>query len=270
VEEKALMAKHVAFFVLPSNILILLGLAGAALLLTRFARAGRIVAAGSLFLFAVAGFSPLSNALLGVLEDRFPPWDASRGDPAGVIVLGGAITPDVSAARRETALNEAAERVTAAVVLARRYPSARIVYSGGDPGLLSAGAGAVAVEAEWAAQLFDRLGLPRERVLLELRSRNTADNASFTKEMVAPEAGERWLLVTSAAHMPRAIGAFRRVGFLVEAHPVDWRTRGRKDATVWFGIFSAGLARMDGAVHEWLGLLAYWISGRSSALFPSP
>lgn len=262
------MAKHVAFFVLPSNILMLLGLAGAALLLTRFGRAGRIVAVGSLVLLAIAGFSPLSNALLGVLEDRFPPWDASRGDPAGVIVLGGAITPDVSAARRETALNEAAERVTAVVALARRYPSARIVYSGGDPGVLSAGAGAV--EAEWAAQLVDRLGLPRERVLLELRSRNTADNASFTKEMVAPKAGERWLLVTSAAHMPRAIGAFRRVGFPVEAHPVDWRTRGREDATMWFAIFSAGLARTDTAVHEWLGLLAYWISGRSSALFPSP
>jgi uncharacterized SAM-binding protein YcdF (DUF218 family) len=266
VEEKALMVRHVAFFVLPSNILMLFGLAGAALLLTRFARAGRILAIGSLVLLAIAGFSPLSNVLLGVLEDRFPPWDASRGDPAGVIVLGGAVTPDVSSVRRETALTEAAERVTAAVALARRYPTARIVYSGGDSGLLSAGA----IEAEWAARLFDRLGLPRERVLLEVRSRNTAENASFTKEIVAPKAGERWLLVTSAAHMPRAIGAFRQVGFPLEAYPVDWRTRGRDDATVWFGISSAGLARMDGAVYEWVGLLAYWLSGRSSALLPSP
>jgi uncharacterized SAM-binding protein YcdF (DUF218 family) len=264
VEEKALMARHVAFFVLPSNILMLLGLAGAVLLLTRFNRAGRILAIASLVLLAIAGFSPLSNALLSLLEDRFPPWQASGSDPAGMIVLGGAITPDVSAARRETALNEAAERLTAAVALARRYPNARIVYSGGDPGLPST------IEAEWAAQLFDRLGVPRDRMLLETRSRSTAENASFTKELLAPKAGERWLLVTSAAHMPRAIGAFRAVSFPVEAYPVDWRTRGSEDAAVPFGIFSAGLARMDTAAHEWLGLLAYRLTGRSSALFPGP
>jgi uncharacterized SAM-binding protein YcdF (DUF218 family) len=264
-EEKSLMARHVAFFALPSNILILLGIAGALLLFTRFARAGRILVAASLVLLAVAGFSPLSNVLLAVLEDRFPPWDASRGDPAGVIVLGGAITPDVSAARRETALNEAAERVTAAAALARRYPNARIVYSGGDPRQRRS----AAVEAEWVGPLFDRLGLPRERVELETRAHNTAENARFTKEMVAPQAGERWLLVTSAGHMPRAVGAFRTLGFSVEAYPVDWRTRG-KARPDWFGIFSAGLARTDTAMHEWLGLLAYRLSGRSSALFPAP
>jgi hypothetical protein len=70
--------------------------------------------------------------------------------------------------------------------------------------------------------------------------------------------------------MPRAIGAFRAVSFPVEAYPVDWRTRGSEDAALPFAIFSAGLARMDTAAHEWLGLLAYRLTGRSSALFPGP
>jgi uncharacterized SAM-binding protein YcdF (DUF218 family) len=261
-----LLSKILGFFALPSNLLITLGFAGAILLVTRFARTGRILLVVSVLLLAIAGFSPLGNALLVMLEDRFPPWTPAQGDPAGFIVLGGAISPDVAAARGEPALNEAAERIIGTLSLARRYPHARIVYSGGDPSLLFAGAD----EAELAAQLFDRLGLPRERILLEARSRNTAENASFTKALVAPKEGERWLLVTSAAHMPRAIGAFRRVGFPVEAYPVDWRTRGQEDALVPFAAFSAGLARTDVALREWVGLLAYWLTGRTSALFPRP
>jgi len=242
--------------------LIALGLVGIALLLTRFARAGRFLTAASLLLLTVAAFSPLGNALLFALEDRFPPWDSARGEPAGIIVLGGAITPDVAAARGQQALNEAAERITATLALALRYPNARIVYSGGDPSLLSAGTD----EAELAAQLFDRLGLARGRILLEARSRNTAENARFSKALVAPNEGERWLLLTSAWHMPRAMGAFRNAGFAVEAYPVDWRTRGRDDIIVPL----AGLPRTDVAIREWAGLLAYRLTGRSSALFPGP
>jgi uncharacterized SAM-binding protein YcdF (DUF218 family) len=266
VEEKALMffalAKIVGFVLLPSNLLIALGLVGAVLLLTRFARAGRFLMVASLLLLAVAAFSPLGNTLLVALEDRFPPWDPARGEPAGIVVLGGAITPDVAAARGEQALNEAAERVTATLALARRYPNARIVYSGGDASLLAAGAD----EAELAAQLLDRLGLPRTRILLEARSRNTAENASFSKALVAPKEGERWLLLTSAWHMPRAMGAFRRAGFPVEACPVDWRTRGRQDLVTPL----AGLPRTDVAIREWAGLLAYRLTGRSATLFPGP
>ncbi len=99
-----------------------LGLLGILLLATRRARVGRFLTAASLIALAVLGLSPLGNALIIPLEQRFPPWDDSRGPPDGIVVLGGAITPDVSAARNEVALNEAAERVTATVALARRYP----------------------------------------------------------------------------------------------------------------------------------------------------
>jgi uncharacterized SAM-binding protein YcdF (DUF218 family) len=91
----------------------------------------------------------------------------------------------------------------------------------------------------------------------------------LVRKLVVPKSGERWLLVTSAFHMPRSIGAFRRAGFEVEAYPVDWRTRGWVDAATPFDKLSAGLARTDLAVHEWIGLIAYRLTGRSSALFPS-
>src|SRR5262249_4377809 len=143
----------------------------------------------------------------------------------GLVVLGGAVTPDVSALRNEVALNEAAERMTVAVELVRKYPQARLLFSGGNGELFASGA----TEAEVALRLFESLGVPRERILLEDRSRNTVENAVFSKSIVNPQPGERWVLVTSAYHMPRAVGVFRKAGFAVEAFPVDYRTRGVED-----------------------------------------
>jgi uncharacterized SAM-binding protein YcdF (DUF218 family) len=118
--------------------------------------------------------------------------------------------------------------------------------------------------------LLERFGIARERIVLESRSRTTDENARFTRALVSPKPGERWLLVTSAFHMPRSIGAFRHAGFEVEAYPVDWRSRGWIDAASPFDQLSHGLARTDVAVHEWSGLIAYRLTGRSSALFPAP
>jgi uncharacterized SAM-binding protein YcdF (DUF218 family) len=109
-----------------------------------------------------------------------------------------------------------------------------------------------------------------DRFIFEETSRTTWENAVNTRELVKPTPGERWLLVTSSFHMPRSVGAFRKVGFEVEAYPVDWRTRGWRDATQAFNRVSAGLSRADVAIHEWRGLLTYWLVGRSSALFPAP
>ena len=104
---------------------------------TRFTRLASWLIVTSLVLLAIAGLSPLGNALILPLEHRFPPWDPSRGAPDGIVVLGGAISPDVSDARGAVALDEAAERITATAELARRYPDARIIFSGGSGALSS-------------------------------------------------------------------------------------------------------------------------------------
>ena len=261
-----ILSKVLGFFATPSNLVIGIGLLGAVLCVTRLARIGRRMAVASLIALALLGLSPLGNALIIPLEQRFPPWDDTRGAPDGIVVLGGAITPEVSAARNEVALNEAAERITAAVALARRYPDARIVYSGGSGALLYAEGS----EAVSAVRIFEGLGLPQARVIAEEQSRNTVENAVFSMLLVMPQPGERWLLVTSAYHMPRAMGVFRQAGFPVEAYPVDWRTRGPQDALRPFSTLGSGLERADTAAREWIGLLVYWLTGRSSSLFPGP
>jgi uncharacterized SAM-binding protein YcdF (DUF218 family) len=260
------LAKIFGFFALPSNILISLGLLGLVLMMTRFARAGRRLAVSALVLIAVAGLSPLGNAIILPLEQRFPPWDA-RGAPDGIICLGGALDTVVSPMRGEVALNEAAERMTAIAELARRYPTARIVFSGGSGRLVYRGS---TTEAELASRLFDSFGIDKRRVVLEERSRDTDENARFTRELVQPKPGERWLLVTSAHHMPRAIGVFRAAGFRVEAFPVDYRTRGAIDLLRPFSNVGDGLRRTDTAAREWVGLVIYWLTGRTTELFPAP
>jgi uncharacterized SAM-binding protein YcdF (DUF218 family) len=260
------LAKILGFFALPSNIFISLGFMGIILMATRFARGGRRLAVTALVLIALFGLSPLGNALILPLEERFPPWDASRGAPDGIISLGGAFDTVVSLARGEIALNEAAERMTVMAELARRYPAARIVFSGGSGRLFYEGA----TEAALAARMFESFGIDKARIVLEEKSRDTDENARFTKEVVQPKPGERWLLVTSAHHMPRSIGVFRAAGFPVEAHPVDFRTRGAVDLMRGFASLGDGLRRTDTAMREWVGLVIYRATGRTAELFPRP
>jgi len=259
------LSKTVALLLVPSNLLLIVGFAGLLLLLTRFRRLGRRLALTSLVLCMLLGFLPVGSALTYLLENRFPAWDETRGPPDGIVVLGGAIDPTLSQARGQVALSGSAERVTIISKLVHDFPNARIVYTSGDASLLAD----QPAEADYLQPLLDTFGVPRGRVLLENKSRNTAENATLTRDLVQPKPGERWLLVTSAAHMPRAMGCFRKAGFSVEAYPVDWHTLPR-----WrFGMNAspvAGLRSVDAAAHEWEGLLFYWLSGRTSALFPRP
>lgn len=261
-----ILSKVAGFFALPSNIVAALCVLGVTLLLTRFRRAGLrllLVGVAAMLLF---GYSPLANVLLLPLSERFPAWNAGGRTPDGIIVLGGAIDSDTSLARDSLEMDSSAERIVTMLQLARTYPNARIVFSGGSGHLIQESAS----EAPLAGRLLERFGVARDRVVLEGDSRTTAENAIFTQRLVQPKPGEIWLLVTSAFHMPRSIGAFRKVGFDVEAYPVDWRTSGWVDAMTTFDKLSAGLARSDVAAHEWTGLIAYWLTGRSSELFPKP
>jgi uncharacterized SAM-binding protein YcdF (DUF218 family) len=180
-----ILSKILGFVAVPSNLLALIGLAGIFLLFTRFVRAGRRLLVANVILIVAIGVLPVGNALILPLEDRFPPWHPMQGAPAGIIVIGGVIDPERSEARGRTSLNETAERVTVAVELARQYPTARIVFSGGTANLFSDPS-----EADFAASFFESLGVPRNRITLETQSRNTAENAVFTKGLIAPKPDE--------------------------------------------------------------------------------
>jgi uncharacterized SAM-binding protein YcdF (DUF218 family) len=260
------LSKTLGQMLLPTNFLIGVGLLGAILLATRFASLGRKLMVASAVWLAICGFSPLGKLLLYPLESRFPPWDAARGAPDGIVVLGGSIDADLSAAHGAAIVRTAADRIIAAAALAHRYPNARVIFSGGNPNLVSNDAR----EADFAGALFESLGTSKARLMMERRSRNTEENAEFSKTLAAPKDGERWLLVTSALHMPRSIGLFRKAGFNVEAYPVDWRVGERADLLTFSAIALDGLGRTDVAMREWMGLVAYRATGKIDELLPGP
>jgi uncharacterized SAM-binding protein YcdF (DUF218 family) len=260
------LSKTLGIMMLPTNVLLLVGLVGALLLLTRFCAVGRKCLVLAIVGLAICGVSPLGNLLIYPLESRFPPWDPSRGAPDGIIVLGGSIDADVSAERNRPVIAAAADRIVASAALARQYPNARVIFTGGSANLISNDAR----EADYAVAVLESLGIDRSRLITERRSRNTLENAEFSKALVNPKPGERWLLVTSAFHMPRAVGLFRKAGFAIEPYPVDWWTGGRS-SLLWFTTaVPEQLHKTNIAVREWIGLLAYRLNGKTDDLLPGP
>lgn len=213
------------------------------------------------------GFSPAGNVLFYPLEQRFAglPEPGPTDRIAGIIMLGGFEDPWPSAGRHMLSLNEAAERLTGGVLLARRLPAAKVIFTGGNGSLLD---GSTAEDAI-GRYLIDS-GVEPGRIVLEHRSRTTYENALYLRELLHPQSGDRYVLVTSAFHMPRSVGTFRKAGFTVVPYPVDYRTRGAVDLVSPFWNLPDGLARFDFGAKEWVGLVAYWLSGRSDSLWPGP
>jgi len=261
------IASKIFWFVAePVSFAILVGVLGLVLGFTRFARAGRVLMAGAIVALAAFLLMPLGALLLRPLEDRFPQPPAGMPAPAGIIVLGGALDTEKSEARGQVYFTADAARMTTGIELARRYPSARLVFTGGSAGLLIQ----ERAEAIGARKLWLSLGVPEERMTFEKKSRNTWENALFTRDLVKPKPGETWLLVTSAWHMPRSVGIFKHLGFDVIPYPVAYRTFGdARDFLLPASMFDKVLM-LDNGVREWAGLLAYRLAGKTDALFPAP
>lgn len=261
------LSKLIFFLITPSNLLILLGCAGLVLLLVgRLRRTARGFLLASVVGLVAAGFTPLATWIALPLEERFPQFIDDGSPVTGIIVLGGGVETALTGTRGQIVTNDAGERRVAMADLAKRYPGSRLVFSGGSGNL----AGDRMSEAEAIGRYADVLGLPRTRLIQEDRSRNTRENAIFTADKIQPKPGERWLLVTSAWHMPRAIGCFRKAGIAVTAYPVDYRTGGAEDALRFNSFASTGLLLLDLVAKEWVGLLAYRLAGYTDEGFPSP
>lgn len=259
------LSKVLWFLVSPDFLLLAAILAGTVLLWSPWPRAGRVVVSIAAMAALVVATLPLGQTLIRTLEDRFPVVRVLPAHVDGIVALGGVVDQFVTAARGQVALTGAAERLTELAALARRYPDAKLVFTGGSGDLFRQDV----KEADVIEPLLSALGLDPTRVIVESQSRNTHENAVLTHALAAPKEGETWLLVTSAFHMPRAIGCFRRAGWRVVAYPVDFNTAGNEPFRLSFNL-SGGIAALGGGIHEWLGLMFYWLSGRTDALFPAP
>jgi uncharacterized SAM-binding protein YcdF (DUF218 family) len=248
----------------PSNFLLLLAVVG---VLGRGRPWARRLVAASVLLMLACTLLPVGLWLGLPLENRFPPPAGEVGPVAGIVVLGGGVDGAVTRARGIPSFGETMERFAAIPELAHRYPSARILFTGG---LAWGDSTRDLPEAAVIGGFLERQGVPPGRVELEDRARSTRENALYSLALAQPRPGERWLLVTSARHMPRAMGVFRAAGWpALTAWPVDYRTTGRVELA-FDPTLGARLMQLDEAAYEWYGLLYYRILGYTAAIFPGP
>lgn len=253
------LQKAIWWLLQPSN-LALLALTLGLLLLLRRQRAGTLWVGLALLAMLLPSVLPLTAWLAAPLEGRFAVPSPERVD--GVVVLGGAVSPGLTAARGQPALTDGGERMTEFVALARRYPEAELLFTGGSSAVL----GGTITEAAVARRLFASLGLD-DRVVYEDAARDTAENARFAYRLAAPEPGERWLLVTSALHLPRAVLSFEAVGWEVTPYPVDYLTDGAARLRFAPNVV-ANLNDLDRVVGEYWSLIAFRLLGRTERLLP--
>ncbi len=250
----------------PTKLWLIVVFLGVLLLYTSRANAGRRLLSLSLLLALLTIVLPVHSWLAWPLEQRFLRLTKLPEKLDGIIVLGGGVDQLLTEAYEQPSLNYAAERMTEAVVLARRYPEAKLVFSGGSA-VVNASDKSLS-EADVAEKLFLDLGIEKSRIILEAQSRNTHENVLYTKALVKPNPQETWLLITSASHMPRSVGIFRKNNWQVIPYPTDYRVIvGQRQPNLGF---SEKLSIMDNAVKEWIGLVSYYSMGRSSELFPKP
>ena len=226
---------------------------------------GGFTALLSFLILVLSAWTSLGSLMLNPLEERFqrPP---APDNVAGIIVLGGGLEGAINLARGGYDINSGGDRFLEAAVLARRYPGAKIVVSGGIGTLVLEGEG----DADTAPRLFAALGIPASRLILETESRNTHENVENIRKLVTPGEGETWLLVTSAFHMPRSMGLFRKAAFPVQPWPVDYRTSGKEGVGLMRDNPADSLQTTTTAIREWIGLIAYKFTGRIDSVFPGP
>ena len=212
----------------------------------------------------IYGFLPVSSLPLQILEGRITRGEIGHKKIDGIIVLGGFTGNGVIAeSHNQYGLGGSAERFTAAMALIRQMPKTPILFSGFSGDLIPRGWR----ESDNIRDLIRQIGGLNTTVLYEENSRNTYENAVNSRQIFVDEPGTNWILVTSANHMPRAIGSFDAAGWTgIIPYPVDYQTPKTGHTDLWN--ISQGISCVRQSLHEYVGLLVYYLSGRSTALFP--
>lgn len=255
------------FWLLAQPLSAMVGLIALALLLILFRRrktAIAVLGVASLSLL-VLGFTSFGYVIIQPLEDRFAVPTTPPETVSAIVVLGGATMARPSTSRHIAELNQAGDRLTTTLWLAQRYPQARVVLSGGE-GTLTTG---LESEATTITRFLVQFGISEDRLELEGRSRNTAENAAFTRNLLQNQTGAV-VLVTSAFHMPRSVGLFEKEGVAVVPWPTDYRSAGNQGFDLDLANPNQNLETSTVAMREWVGLAAYYFTGKIQNFFPAP
>jgi len=250
----------------PVSLVLFLTIIGLALTFTRFRKTARLALLGGILILFIVGFTSTGYLMADALENRCPRPAAPPGPVTGIILLGGGMNAAVNTVRGGYELNRSGDRPLETLRLALAYPEARIVLSGGGSVLSTD----TETEAAAAARFLTAFGISADRLIIEDASRTTEENVAGIRDLVAPQPGDTWLLVTSAFHMPRSVGLFRQAGFDTVPWPVDYMSTGRETFGLRLGQPAENVSVTSIMLREWVALLSYWVTGRIPELLPGP
>jgi uncharacterized SAM-binding protein YcdF (DUF218 family) len=242
--------KLITPFLLPPGIFIVLLLAGAIWMLREKNRRGAIFVLTMAILLFLSSLGPLTNRVVAQFEKGLTVPKHPSGD--AIILLGGGVYESVSdLSGKGSPSNEMMARIVMAV-RAERILHVPVIVSGGAvfPGRVQ--------EAHVVRRVLIDLGVARERIIIEDKSRDTAENARYAKVICSERGFKKPLLVTSALHMPRALEAFSRQKMEVTPFPVNLEPV-QKKAYIWADYLPSAshLEETSYLLHEYMGRLFY-------------
>ena len=259
-----LLSKILWFIFNPINLFfIFFGLCCLALF-TRFFRPARIILVSLFCIPVVFSILNLGDLIFWHLENQFTSPKTLPSNLDGIVIAGGILNPILSHERGQPVIGGSIERLTIGAKYASEHPNAKLIFSGGSGDLFQQ----EKKEAHYVIPLLVQLGVNRDQIVIEDQARNTYENSIFTFKLAKPKKGEHWILITSAFHMPRAMGTFKRAGWNILATPVDFGTSKKLQ---WKPTLNLGqsLPKLGSALHECLGLFFYWLTDKSGILLPS-
>jgi len=249
----------------PTNLLILLFSLGTLLLVFNRIRLAKWLLIPTVIISLALLVYPFSDMVIYPLESRFDKPSELPQNIDGIIVLGGGEELKQSISWNNTELGSAGDRYIAATILAKQYADVPIIFSGGS-GLLRTTT--IDNESNIARSLLLALGVEQQQLIIEGNSRNTYENFTLIAPLLPNRHGQ-YLLVTSAFHMPRAVGIARQNMINVIPYPVDYRSSMPLHRQWDFNLFEH-LEVLEPAWREWIGLTVYYWTGKTSEWLPAP
>ena len=257
------VSKLTWLFLSPDSLLLILIVFSLILLYLGKTRLAKTTLTTTSLLLILISLFPIGEWLLFPLESHFQTNPALPEKIDGIIVLSGAENAELSSIWKQIELNAAVERDLTFIQLAERYPTAKLIFTGGSGSLTKQ----EFKGADVAEKLFRQLDLDAKKITFERESRNTYENIIFSKNIIKPNKNENWILITTGWHMPRSVGISCKSGWPVIPFPVDHQTKKDDLFRIDFDL-SKNLKTLKTGMKEWMGLFAYYLSRKTTAFFP--
>ena len=256
------LSKFLWFLFNPFNSILFLFFLSVILNFFKFQKFSKIMLYFTFLLFFIAGALPTGSYLLYLLEKNYHNKVNLPENVDGILILSGATNPFLTKEYDQISLNGAVERLTESIQLMKKYPKAKVFFAGGSgyvehPDLN---------HSDVAKKFYESLDVNTKNIFFDKKSRNTYENIVFAKKKFNPNINEKWILVTSAFHLKRAISVGEKLGWELIPYATDYKLGKKFRWKLSTNIFY-NLGSLQNSSHEWVGIISYYLMGRSSKIF---